>query len=209
MDEGKATPPLRRPIVRPRDAASLIVVREAAGRAEVLLGMRSAGHRFMPNRLAFPGGAVERADFAAPAASPLTPQTEAMLDKAARPGLAHALGIAAGRELGEETGLSLGQPPRLDGLAYLCRAITPPSLPIRFHARFLIVSAERLEGSLGGSGELEGLDFYALDNPAFAALPWITSQVLAELAIWLRLPPPKRAGLRHTAIYRDRTRHVE
>ncbi len=199
----------KRRVARPRDAASLVVLRATGGAAEVLMGMRAAGHRFMPNRLALPGGAVERGDYSAPAASVLSPATQVMLNKGARPGLAHALAIAAARELAEETGLSLGQPPALAELCYLCRAITPPSLPIRFHARFLVISAEQLEGRLAGSGELEGLGFYALDDPALDALPWITAQVLAELAAWLRLPPPSRAGVRRTAVYRDRVRREE
>ena len=206
---GMNEPEAKRPIARPRDAASLIVWRERARAAEVLMGRRSAGHRFMPNRFVFPGGAVERSDFSAPASSALAPATEAMLNKAARPGLAHALAMAAARELAEETGLSLGDPPALQGLCYLCRAITPPGMPIRFHARFLVISADALEGHLSGSGELEALGFHALADPALDALPWITAQVLAELADWLSLSPPSRAGLRPTAVFRDRIRREE
>ena len=64
-----------------------------------------------------------------------------MLAKGAKPRLAQALAVAAARELEEETGLSLGSPPDLSGLDYLCRAITPPESPIRFNARFFIVDA--------------------------------------------------------------------
>lgn len=199
----------KRRIVRPRDAASVIVLRESGSAAEVLLGVRAGTHRFMPNQLAFPGGSVERRDFTASAASGLAPPVEAMLDKAARPGLAHALAMAAARELAEETGLSLGKPPALGGFSYLCRAITPADLPIRFDARFLVVPAAGLSGRLGGSGELERLAFYRLDDPALGALPWITAQVLAELVVWLRLPPAMRAGIRRTAVYRNRVRREE
>lgn len=195
--------------VRPRHAASLIVVREASGSAQVLMGVRAAGHRFMPNRLAFPGGSVEQSDFSTPAAREFAPATQAMLEKGANRTLARALGIAAARELAEETGLSLGRPPALDGLTYLCRAITPPDLPIRFHARFLIVSAETLEGTLGGSGELEDLSFYQLGDPVLGELPWITAQVLGELAWWLRLSDAERALSHPTAVYRDRARREE
>ncbi|MGH7119050.1 MAG: NUDIX hydrolase [Acetobacteraceae bacterium] len=199
----------KRRIVRPRDAAGMIVLRERGSAVEVLLGVRAGTHRFMPNRLAFPGGSVERRDYSATAASTLAPATEAMLDKAARPGLANALAMAAARELAEETGLSLGKPPALAGLFYLCRAITPADLPIRFHARFLVIPAATLDGRLGGSGELEGLGFYGLDDPALAALPWITARVLSELATWLRLPPAMRTGIRRTAVYRNRVRREE
>jgi 8-oxo-dGTP pyrophosphatase MutT (NUDIX family) len=77
LTEGRASLPRmsesqpRKRAVRPRDAASLIVLRHGRGAPEVLLGMRAAGHRFMPNRLAFPGGAVDRADFSAQPATAL------------------------------------------------------------------------------------------------------------------------------------------
>ncbi len=103
------------------------------------MGMRGAKHRFMPNRLVFPGGAVDRADLDAPSATPLSPQTEHLLRKSANARLAHGLGIAAARELREETGLSLGTPPHLDALHLLARAVTPPASPIRFNARFFVV----------------------------------------------------------------------
>ena len=154
-------------------------------------------------------GRVERGDFSAAAAGGLAAGTQAMLEKGGTPRLARALAVAAARELEEETGLSLGRPPELGGFFYLCRAITPPSLPIRFHARFLVMGEEGAEGTLGGSGELEGLRFHALGEAALGALPWITAQVVAELKAWLRLPGPVRAGGRPTAIYRDRVRREE
>ena len=54
----------KRRAVTPRHAASLILLR---GETHVLMGMRGARHRFMPNRLVFPGGAVDRSDATAPA----------------------------------------------------------------------------------------------------------------------------------------------
>ena len=95
--------------MQPRHAASLVVLRRHGGEPSVLMGMRGAKHRFMPNRLVFPGGAVDRADLAAPCATPLSPHTERLLRKAANERLAHGLGMAAARELEEETGLSLGR----------------------------------------------------------------------------------------------------
>jgi len=136
--------------VRPRHAASLIVYRGEGSDVSMLMGMRGAKHRFMPNRLVFPGGAVDRVDLDAPSATPLTSQTEHLLRKNANERLAHGLGIAAARELFEETGFSLGAPPRLDVLHLLARAVTPPSSPIRFNARFFVVDACHISGELGG-----------------------------------------------------------
>src|ERR1700690_1350006 len=120
------------PPVVPRPAASLLVLRHADAGPEVLMGLRGAGHKFMPNRLVFPGGAVDPEDFSAPSASPLRPEVRRRLEVSADPLLAGALAAAAARELLEETGLTLGDPPHFDGLDYLCRAVTPPSMPIRF-----------------------------------------------------------------------------
>src|ERR1700679_1021460 len=94
-----------KPPVTPRPAASLVVLRQDNG-PEVLMGMRGAKHRFMPNRLVYPGGAVDEADHTPPHATPLRPDVLRRLEKSADPSLARALGIAAARELFEETGLS-------------------------------------------------------------------------------------------------------
>ena len=44
---------------RPRDAATLILVR---GGREVMMGQRSKGHVFMPDKWVFPGGRVDPGD---------------------------------------------------------------------------------------------------------------------------------------------------
>ena len=90
------TPQLPR-AVRPRHAASLVVYRGDGDDVSMLMGMRGAKHRFMPNRLVFPGGAVDRADLGTPSATQLSPQTEHLLRKSANARLAHGLGIAAAR----------------------------------------------------------------------------------------------------------------
>ena len=169
----------------PRLAASLIVVRDAQ---HILMARRSAGHRFMPNMLVFPGGAVDEADQHAPAATPLSPATSARLARAVAPDLAHALAMAAARELSEEVGLSLGTPPALDGLAYLCRAITPPERSIRFDAHFFVVDATRVSGTLAASSELEEPGWYAMADALAANIPDATRAVLGQLRLWLTEP---------------------
>jgi 8-oxo-dGTP pyrophosphatase MutT (NUDIX family) len=187
--------------VRARHAASLVVLRHrASGEPELLMGMRGARHRFMPNRLVFPGGAVDRADLSASAATPLSPHTAALLGKKANPSLAHGLGIAAARELAEETGLTLGDPPALDGLDYLCRAVTPPPGPVRFNARFLVVDAARVSGTLAGSGELEDLRFVDLDVALALDLAMPTRFVIERLREWMAMSEAERTEPRRTAI---------
>lgn len=181
------------PAIAPaRPAASLLVLRTGAGEPQVLMGMRGAGHKFMPNRLVFPGGRVDEADHTAPSASQLRADVVARLMKGADQSLAHALGIAAARELEEETGLSLGEPPELAGLDYICRAITPERSPIRYDARFLVVDAAAVSGTLAGDGELEGLRWYGVEQALELDLAFPTRGVLERLVRWMALDQYQR-----------------
>lgn len=183
---------------RPRDASTLLLWREAGGHLEVLMGVRSAKHRFMPSRLVFPGGRVDAEDRTAPTLSELHPHTRGALELRAAPRLARAIAVAAVRELHEETGLLLG---RLEGgrlqadlapIRYLCRALTPPMSPVRFNARFLIAPAEAATGTLGGSGELEHLAYHRLDQTPPHELAPITARVLEEFRELMALPEAER-----------------
>ncbi len=171
----------------------------------MLMGMRGAKHRFMPNRLVFPGGRVDRADLTAPFATPLLPATERALRKNTNAMLARGLAVAAARELQEETGLSLGRPPRLDVLHYLARAVTPPGLPIRFNARFLVVDEKHVTGEIGGDGELEELRFYGMAEALALQLALPTRRVLERLKSWLLLPEAERnTQIKTPVLLRDR-----
>ena len=138
-------------LVRPRHAATLIIVRRDAEKPRLLMGRRAGGHAFMPSKWVFPGGRVDRTDFAAPAASDLTAETRGKLELTARhasPLLPRALALAAIRETFEEAGLLLarqasprpgagpwrefleaGALPDLCALRFVARAITPPYSP--------------------------------------------------------------------------------
>lgn len=194
--------PVRVRVVRARHAASLVVLRRAARGPEMLMGVRGARHRFMPNRLVFPGGAVDRADLAAASSTPLAPGTRARLERSANPALAHGLGIAAARELEEETGLSLGAPPALDGIDYICRLVTPTDSPVRFNARFLVVEGDRVSGTLAGSGELEGLRFYGAEEALARDLAEPTRLVIERLLSWLAMGARDRAAEERVPVFR-------
>jgi 8-oxo-dGTP pyrophosphatase MutT (NUDIX family) len=146
--------------VRPFDAATLVAWRRGPSGVEVLMGRRAARHRFVPNHYVFPGGRVDRRDRDAPVRSLLRPQVREKLCDSCDARLAHALAVAAVRETWEETGLVLGSlsqgvlRPDLQHLDYALRAITPSTSPVRFHARFFVVEARHLSGSLLGNGEL-------------------------------------------------------
>src|SRR5262249_9453492 len=102
---------LTSPYVRPKDAATLILVDRSGRVPKVLLGKRHHGHKFMPGKFVFPGGRVDPADRRMPAARELDPHVQAHLMKQLkRPSAAkaRAFALAAIRETFEETGLLLG-----------------------------------------------------------------------------------------------------
>ncbi len=102
---------LSHPYVRPRDAATLILVDRSGSVPKVLLGRRHARHKFMPGRYVFPGGRVDPADRLMPVARALHPRAQAQLMKRlprASAARAQAFALAAIRETCEETGLLLG-----------------------------------------------------------------------------------------------------
>lgn len=174
-------------VVKPRDAATLILVR---GGREVMMGQRSKGHVFMPDKWVFPGGRVDPQDARAKAATELTPETEALLKLGGvirRPPRAYAL--AATRETLEETGLIVGgaSGPELDKLQFVARAITPPYRPRRFDARFFLADAEEVLASFEpvAGEELLHTKWFSLDDAEALDLPSITRFVLKEVRLRL------------------------
>jgi len=194
--------------VKPRDAASLVIVRGQGNAARVLLGRREPRHRFMPDVWVFPGGQVDLRDARAPARSELSPAVSAKLEARWPPARARALAIAAIRETFEETGLAFGEIvdgellPDLGRIDYLARAITPALSPIRFHARFFLANAADGSGRLGGNGEL--LDLRWIPIPEAMELPIInvTRFVLEEAA--RRLAGHPSAGVLSIRFRRER-----
>ncbi len=191
------------PLVRPKDAATLVLYRRAANRVEVLMGERHSRHRFMPNRYVFPGGRVDRADGRVRVGSELDRDVETRLTRACTPARARALAAAAIRETFEETGLILGTrdpkpgarthpdwaaffaaglAPALDKLDYVARAVTPPYRPMRFNARFFIADAEGAEGEIKGSGELLDLHWVEIGKARELLLERITGIMLGHVA---------------------------
>ena len=179
--------------IRPKDAATLIIVRDGK---EVLMGVRNAKHAFMPNKFVFPGGRVDRADGRVARPVDLNPDVAEKLERGCAPFRARALAMAAVRETFEEAGLILGVPqqdrirtaspgwkpffetgfvPALDQMEYVARAITPPGRPRRFDARFFMVNADKLHGSIDGNGELENLHWVPIEEAQNLDLPNVTA----------------------------------
>jgi 8-oxo-dGTP pyrophosphatase MutT (NUDIX family) len=204
--------PARPRAVRPRDAATLIIVdSRERDRPKVLMGRRNARHDFMPDKWVFPGGRIDRSDFHAPHATELSARTAERLQKTASPVRAKALAKAAIRETFEEVGLLLARPgpprpaagpwreflgqgalPDLDALEFVARAVTPAMSPKRFDARFFMADAGRLISleRQGDCGELDEIAWFALDEALALDLPSVTRFVLHEIP--LRLADPSR-----------------
>ena len=191
-------------VLRPKDSATLILVRRDFPTPRILMGQRSGGHAFMPNKYVFPGGRLDAADCRVKPARDLDPATLAKLLARMRgratPGRARGLAHAAVRETWEETGLLFGRSkvddaPDLSGLTLFARAITPPGRTRRYDSRFFVADAGAItnldDPHHDGGGELLTLSWLTLDEIAGLDLPLITIDVLNRLKPFLdtgRLP---------------------
>lgn len=190
------------PNVRPRDAATIILIDRSGPSPSVLLGRRHSGHVFMPGELVFPGGRVDPTDHRVAIATPLGEATERRLTATRSAARARALAVAAVRELYEETGLCLGcfaaTPPErhldfsqiglkpdLGALRLIARAVTPPRRVRRYDTWFFAADASAIRHTLrdvvGTDTELVELVWLPLAEARTAEVPSITRMVLADL----------------------------
>src|SRR5947199_4835212 len=196
------------PNLRPKDAATIILIDRSSAEPKVLMGRRHHGHKFMPSKFVFPGGRVDVSDRYVPVVGELDPRVEArLMQRLRRPSRirARVLAVAAIREAFEETGILLGTrvaaPPKfpdgwnafadagvqpsLDELHFIARAITPPRRPRRFDTRFFAADARaiahRVEGIIGPDAELVELVWVPIAAAKKLDLPTITEVVLREL----------------------------
>jgi 8-oxo-dGTP pyrophosphatase MutT (NUDIX family) len=184
-------------IVRPVDAAGLVLLREGPDGLEVLLGRRHARAGFLPDIYVFPGGRVEPTDALGPPL-PLAPAVAADLARGGRRPPS-ALLRAALRETAEETGLHLplAAIPHID---FVCRAITPTASHRRYHTRFFLADGVACQGDFKGDGELEDLGWRPLTEIGRLNLVDVTAFVLEE-AVQRReqgLPPGAKPAPRLT-----------
>ncbi len=108
-----AKPQMQKKTLRPRDAATLIIVDTSSGEPKVLLGRRRMDMVFMPGRYVFPGGRVDPADKLIAVHDDLSEDDRAKLlvGMKGTPSLTRvrALALAAIRETFEEAGLLIGR----------------------------------------------------------------------------------------------------
>lgn len=202
--------PARKPALRPRNAATLIILDRSKKVPKLLMGRRHPGLAFMPGKFVFPGGRIEPGDRHMPVAGALSARaTDALAAQVPRAShhLGRALALAAIRETFEETGLMLGTrdygPPEsapdgswaafreagvmpdLEALHMVARAITPPGRPRRFDTRFFAVDRSAVVAETPGivtpDAELVELAWVTFAQARALDLPRITGVILTDL----------------------------
>lgn len=191
------------PALKPKDAATLIILRRDKDALRVLMGQRPAQMAFQPNKFVFPGGRLDPCDLRITAGGALHPEVAAQVEQGITPARARGLALAAIRETFEETGVLIGEKasavprtrapawrryfahgivPRLERFALVARAITPPGRPRRFDARFFMVDASAIFQEVDATHENELLKpaWLTLAEARALDLMSITRRVLEE-----------------------------
>lgn len=127
-----------------REAAAVIAAREGERGPEVLVLERSAGSRFLPGYVAFPGGATDAEDaaharrwFGSAEEAPRACAIRELLEEVGLALTANGLRAAPGEPM-EAIDAS---PPRPAQLALVARWIAPEQVPVRFDARYFAVAS--------------------------------------------------------------------
>lgn len=199
-------------IVRPVDAAGLILLRGPRDAPEILLGRRHAKTAFLPDIYVVPGGRVDTED-----------HLPSGFRERLHPAVNKALSVSSGRrppvvflraalrELHEETGLLLGCQgascgnastvwrayaeagiaPDFGGFDFLLRAITPVGSRRRYNTRFFLGDGGQAIGELRGDGELLDLGWRKvadLDRLNIVDVTWALIRIALER--WRDRVPP-------------------
>lgn len=189
--------------MRPKDAATLVLVRRDTDGPRLLMGQRHGSMAFMANKYVFPGGRVDPCDARLKIGGDFKPHVRERLLREVSETRARALALAAIRETFEETGILVGEPgydpprtksawakffvhgvaPKLNQLDYIARAITPPNRPRRFDARFFMADAGAIAKEIdkAHTNELLTPCWLTFTEARAIDIPAITRAVLAEV----------------------------
>lgn len=190
--------------LRPKDAATLVLVSRDHDSPRVLMGQRHGNMAFMANKYVFPGGRVDPGDQRIALGGDLRPHVAERLSRGANAQRARGFALAAIRETFEEAGILVGEradnlprtrapawkkflehgvAPRLDALEFIARAITPPNRTRRFDARFFMADANTIAHQLdaGVNEELLTPAWLTFAEARALDLPSITRVVLDEV----------------------------
>jgi len=193
--------------IKPKDASTLIIIKNDKKNTYVLMGQRSINSKFMPGVFVFPGGATEKDDSTAFKFFKLK-ANKAISQKVLKSYSnihSQSLLLAAIRETAEETGLFLAKKqkkptksfinsnstwhdfteksyiPSTNKLFFFGRAITPSKLKIRFHARFFLAFHNDFIGKIKTNGELDNLSWLSLKEAKNKKIADVTEFMLDEI----------------------------
>lgn len=196
-------------IVRPRDAASLIVLRGKGRDLELLAGRRPKTVKFMPGVWVFPGGAIDPEDRKPWRVETGGTHLPPRLARSAR---------AALRETWEEVGVLVGQrslsPPPVENphrlspieaayakqgisaafnaMTYIGRAITPTPVFRRYNTRFFLADGDAVFGEPASSDELEDVGWHPIGRKEMVPFRDVTQFMLARaVAVREGTAPPE------------------
>jgi 8-oxo-dGTP pyrophosphatase MutT (NUDIX family) len=198
--------------MRPKPAASLIVIDRSGDEPRFLMGKRHDSHAFMPGKYVFPGGKTDRADYRTGTSSELQSADAARLGygfgSRSATNFAKALGLSAIREAFEESGVIIGShcertrqwpafgdyglSPDLSALRYVARAITPPGYPRRYDTRFFAVFRDKVALELphqSYGSELSDHAYVSVVETGGLDLPGITRTILEAVTQRLSVDP--------------------
>jgi 8-oxo-dGTP pyrophosphatase MutT (NUDIX family) len=190
-------------IVRPRDAASLILLRGEGRDLELLAGRRPGHVRFMPGVYVFPGGAIDPEDkkpWRVEAGGEHLPPRLVTCARAALRETWEEVGVLVGQRDSTDRPLSPTAPgltaievayaerrisASLDVLTYVGRAITPTPVFRRFNTRFFVADSSAVFGDPVSTDELEDVDWHPVGRRPLAPFRDVTQFMLTQ-AIALR-----------------------
>jgi 8-oxo-dGTP pyrophosphatase MutT (NUDIX family) len=210
--------PGRKPgVVRPRDAASLIVLRGEGRDLEVLAGRRPGHVKFMPGVYVFPGGAVDPEDrrpWHGEAGGDGLPPRLLRCARAALRETWEEVGVVVGRRAAPGRGAVATSPHGLrpieaayaahgacaaiDALTYIGRAITPTRVFRRFNTRFFLADAAAVFGEPASSDELDDVGWHPIGRRPLAPFRDVSQFMLARAIAVRSGAAPAEAPLFYT-----------
>jgi len=197
-------------IVRPRDAASLILLRGEGHNLELLAGRRPGHVKFMPGVWVFPGGAIDpddRKKWRVEAGGEHLPPRLVRCARAALRETWEEVGVLVGRRAAAASpaapGLTAieaayagrGITAAFDVLTYVGRAITPTPVFRRFNTRFFLGDATAVFGDPVSTDELEDVGWHPVGRRPLAPFRDVTQFMLTQAIALREGKAPREAPL--------------
>ena len=197
-------------IVRPRDAASLILLRGEGHNLELLAGRRPGHVKFMPGVWVFPGGAIDpddRKKWRVEAGGEHLPPRLVRCARAALRETWEEVGVLVGRRAAAASPVASGLTAieaayagrgitaAFDVLTYVGRAITPTPVFRRFNTRFFLGDGSAVFGDPVSTDELEDVGWHPVGRRPLAPFRDVTQFMLTQAIALREGKAPREAPL--------------